>query len=113
MFNFLLFAGLVPTMIKILKMYTQILLCQKLKPELIPIKKKIKKYYKNTLAAINKINCFLFSGFYHIKALHLTQISVPQIADFRDIVTLSCSYNMGTHTLNSVKWYKNDMEFFR
>ncbi|XP_037026112.1 uncharacterized protein LOC119067308 isoform X2 [Bradysia coprophila] len=55
----------------------------------------------------------IFAGFNYITALQLTEISVPEIADFRDPVTLSCSYNMGSHTLNSVKWYKNNQEFFR
>ncbi|KAJ6639017.1 hypothetical protein Bhyg_11756 [Pseudolycoriella hygida] len=47
------------------------------------------------------------------KGLHLTNIVVPEVVDFRDTVSLSCSYNMGNHTLNSVKWYKDDNEFFR
>lgn len=53
------------------------------------------------------------SGCHQITALHLTDISVPDVADFRDTITLSCTYNMGNHALNSVKWYKDDMEFFR
>ncbi|KAH8242856.1 hypothetical protein KR032_002604, partial [Drosophila birchii] len=46
-------------------------------------------------------------------ALFVTDISVPEIVDFRDNVTLSCSYDMRGHTLNSVKWYKDHEEFFR
>lgn len=48
-----------------------------------------------------------------IQCLLVTDINVPQIVDFRDNVTLSCSYDISGHTLNSVKWYKNDSEFFR
>ncbi|EDW81723.1 uncharacterized protein Dwil_GK12214 [Drosophila willistoni] len=48
-----------------------------------------------------------------IQCLLVTDINVPQIVDFRDNVTLSCSYDISGHTLNSVKWYKNEMEFFR
>ncbi|EDW14400.2 uncharacterized protein LOC6572833 isoform X2 [Drosophila mojavensis] len=48
-----------------------------------------------------------------IQCLLVTDINVPQIVDFRDNVTLSCSYDISGHTLNSVKWYKNDGEFFR
>ncbi|EDW14403.1 uncharacterized protein LOC6572836 isoform X2 [Drosophila mojavensis] len=48
-----------------------------------------------------------------ISALFVTDISVPEIVDFRDNVTLSCSYDMSGHTLNSVKWYKDRLEFFR
>ncbi|KAH8268001.1 hypothetical protein KR018_004178, partial [Drosophila ironensis] len=45
--------------------------------------------------------------------MFVTDISVPEIVDFRDNVTLSCSYDMRGHTLNSVKWYKDHEEFFR
>ncbi|KAH8417619.1 hypothetical protein KR222_002821 [Zaprionus bogoriensis] len=48
-----------------------------------------------------------------MQCLLVTDINVPQIVDFRDNVTLSCSYDISGHTLNSVKWYKNDSEFFR
>ncbi|KAH8359782.1 hypothetical protein KR093_008873, partial [Drosophila rubida] len=54
------------------------------------------------LAAMQRSQCLL-----------VTDINVPQIVDFRDNVTLSCSYDISGHTLNSVKWYKNDSEFFR
>ncbi|XP_064552768.1 uncharacterized protein beat-Vb isoform X1 [Drosophila montana] len=56
----------------------------------------------NMLLAMRRIQCLL-----------VTDINVPQIVDFRDNVTLSCSYDISGHTLNSVKWYKNDSEFFR
>ncbi|KAG5671327.1 hypothetical protein PVAND_001530 [Polypedilum vanderplanki] len=46
-------------------------------------------------------------------SVHLTDIQIPEYADIRDIVTLSCSYRMGRNKLNSVKWYKDDREFFR
>lgn len=53
------------------------------------------------------------TGCQQTKGLRLTNIVVPEVVDFRDTVSLSCSYNMGNHTLNSVKWYKDDNEFFR
>ncbi|XP_030370382.1 uncharacterized protein LOC115621001 [Scaptodrosophila lebanonensis] len=56
----------------------------------------------HTLLVMRRIQCLL-----------VTDINVPQIVDFRDNVTLSCSYDISGHTLNSVKWYKNNMEFFR
>lgn len=46
-------------------------------------------------------------------SLQVTNIVVPPIVDVREIVVLSCSYNMGTHKLNSVKWYKDNQEFYR
>lgn len=45
--------------------------------------------------------------------IHLTEISVPVVADVKDSVNLTCMYRMGGHKLNSVKWYKDGMEFFR
>ncbi|XP_058822260.1 uncharacterized protein LOC131683892 [Topomyia yanbarensis] len=48
-----------------------------------------------------------------IRTLQLTEIIVPDVVDVRDTPTLSCSYDMGTHKLNSVKWYKDEREFFR
>ncbi|XP_055908393.1 uncharacterized protein LOC129943155 [Eupeodes corollae] len=53
-----------------------------------------------------------FDG-HQVCSLIVTDINVPGIVDFRDNVTLSCSYNMGGHKLNSVKWYKDENEFFR
>jgi hypothetical protein len=47
------------------------------------------------------------------KTLRITNIIVPPYVDVRDVVTLSCSYNIDTQKLNSVKWYKNDKEFYR
>ncbi|XP_055906663.1 uncharacterized protein LOC129941917 [Eupeodes corollae] len=61
------------------------------------------------------INLFvlLFSVYKHAGSLVVTDIYVPEIIDFRDNVTLTCSYDMDGHTLNSVKWYKDEKEFFR
>lgn len=62
---------------------------------------------------IHYYNKEISTGCHQIKALQLTDIAVPEVADFREVAELSCSYDMGTHALNSVKWYKNDKEFFR
>ncbi|XP_055617305.1 uncharacterized protein LOC129762789 [Toxorhynchites rutilus septentrionalis] len=56
---------------------------------------------------------FTLHHFKQIRALQLTEIVVPEVVDVRDTPTLSCSYDMGTHKLNSVKWYKDEREFFR
>lgn len=45
--------------------------------------------------------------------LRITKIVVPEITDHRDVATLTCSYDMGSNALNSVKWYKDSSEFFR
>lgn len=43
----------------------------------------------------------------------MTGISVPEMADLREAVTLTCTYEMGGTKLNSVKFYKEGSEFFR
>lgn len=48
-----------------------------------------------------------------VRCLHLVHVEIPEFADIRDVVSLSCSYNMGKTKLNSVKWYKDNQEFFR
>lgn len=48
-----------------------------------------------------------------VRGIELTEISVPEVADVKDTVNLTCTYHMGKHKLNSVKWYKDTMEFFR
>ncbi|XP_055715549.1 uncharacterized protein LOC129809616 [Phlebotomus papatasi] len=67
----------------------------------------------NRISFIFSLTLISLLGCRQIEALHLTDISVPRVADVRDTVTLSCTYNMGKHKLNSVKWYKDGSEFFR
>ena len=43
----------------------------------------------------------------------MTEITVPPAVDVKDRANLTCTYHVGGHKLNSVKWYKDDMEFFR
>lgn len=52
-------------------------------------------------------------GCHTISGMHLTDITVPEVVDFRHNIEISCEYNMNGKTLHSVKWYKDNMEFFR
>uniref|UniRef100_A0A336MLS9 CSON003441 protein n=1 Tax=Culicoides sonorensis TaxID=179676 RepID=A0A336MLS9_CULSO len=65
----------------------------------------------------NIIFCFLtiltINVIPRTQSLDLTDINVPQIVDVRDTVTLLCNYSMGRDKLHSVKWYKDDQEFYR
>lgn len=46
--------------------------------------------------------------------MRILQLSVPSIVDLQDEeITLDCNYDMGGEELNSVKWYKDEEEFFR
>lgn len=46
-------------------------------------------------------------------ALKLLKLDVPQWADLRNPVTLNCQFDTGGDSLYSVKWYKDEHEFFR
>lgn len=48
-----------------------------------------------------------------VQDITIKDIEVPEIIDFREIADLSCTYDIGNHTLNSVKWYKDGKELFR
>ncbi|RZF40169.1 hypothetical protein LSTR_LSTR012412 [Laodelphax striatellus] len=45
--------------------------------------------------------------------LNLTNFEVPSLAEYGSSVTLTCEFDVGSATLNSVKWYKEEHEFFR
>ncbi|XP_068081498.1 uncharacterized protein [Anabrus simplex] len=49
------------------------------------------------------------------RKLRLTEVRVPTLVDVRDAnATLECRFELGgTQGLYSVKWYKDDLEFFR
>lgn len=85
-----------------------------------PSKRNEKFFFSQFMFIIQWISNFPFHKPHEIflvlpntRTLHITNIIVPPFVDVRDVVTLSCSYNIGTQKLNSVKWYKNDKEFYR
>lgn len=47
------------------------------------------------------------------RTLRISKIIVPSFIDVRNVASLECIYEIGTRKLNSVKWYKNDKEFYR
>lgn len=54
---------------------------------------------------------FVFAG--SKGGLVLTKLVIPQWADLRSSVTLYCQFDTGGVSLYSVKWYKDDHEFFQ
>lgn len=56
---------------------------------------------------------FLFTVLPNTRTLRVSKIIVPPFIDVRNIASLECIYEIGNRKLNSVKWYKNDKEFFR
>lgn len=53
------------------------------------------------------------TGCQQIKGLYLLKMHVPAVADYRETVKLTCQYDMENTKLNSVKWYKDNKEFYR
>ncbi|XP_014278010.1 uncharacterized protein [Halyomorpha halys] len=48
-----------------------------------------------------------------ILSLELTELKVPRHANFGETVTLECLFELDRGSLYSVKWYKDEDEFFR
>lgn len=49
-----------------------------------------------------------------VTCVRILQLSVPSVTDLQEEdVILDCNYDMGGEELNSVKWYKDEEEFFR
>ncbi|XP_077290982.1 uncharacterized protein LOC143914591 [Arctopsyche grandis] len=48
-----------------------------------------------------------------ISCLKIVGVAVPTLADLRQPASLVCSYDTGQDDLYSVKWYKDDHEFYR
>jgi hypothetical protein len=40
-------------------------------------------------------------------------LKVPPVADIFQPATLTCEYDLGSGNLYSIKWYKDECEFFR
>ncbi|KAG8240320.1 hypothetical protein J437_LFUL000795 [Ladona fulva] len=62
----------------------------------------------------------LWNGFSHVSAasvssLRLLELKVPDAAELGESTTLECKFELGggEDSLYSVKWYKDDHEFFR
>ncbi|XP_067006885.2 uncharacterized protein [Anabrus simplex] len=47
------------------------------------------------------------------QTLVLRELRVPPLVDIRDNVTLVCRFDLGHERLYSVKWYKDEFEFYR
>ena len=56
------------------------------------------------------INLFLHSA----RALHITQVTFPEYVMFGQTITMVCEYTVGqSEYIDSIKWYKDNMEFYR
>ncbi|XP_077290321.1 uncharacterized protein LOC143914103 [Arctopsyche grandis] len=55
--------------------------------------------------------CWISAG--TCSSLKIVGVAVPPLADLREPANLACSYDTGQDALFSVKWYKDDHEFYR
>ncbi|RWS26542.1 uncharacterized protein B4U80_00272, partial [Leptotrombidium deliense] len=46
-------------------------------------------------------------------ALRITNLSIPHSIHSGESIWINCSYDLETDQLYSIKWYKNDIEFYR
>ncbi|XP_015905257.1 synaptogenesis protein syg-2 [Parasteatoda tepidariorum] len=51
--------------------------------------------------------------FQNVMCLKLREIVVPAVVIKGDSVWLNCTYDLGNETLYSIKWHKNNVEFYR
>ncbi|XP_054167088.1 endothelial cell-selective adhesion molecule-like [Oppia nitens] len=56
---------------------------------------------------------FLLIFAHSVVSLRLIMLDVPSPSYVGESVELTCSYDLGDDRLYSVKWYKNDVEFYR
>ncbi|GFR01535.1 uncharacterized protein TNCT_145051 [Trichonephila clavata] len=52
-------------------------------------------------------------GFSWSMSVSVTELRVPSMAVLGESVTLVCSYDLGNEELYVVKWYKDELEFYR
>lgn len=45
--------------------------------------------------------------------LRLTDVHIPRYMDLHQAAILTCNFDLGEGKLYSIKWYKDEFEFFR
>ncbi|GBN25292.1 hypothetical protein AVEN_185259-1 [Araneus ventricosus] len=65
------------------------------------------------LEALKKFDTWVFGGLAWARTVRVTDLVVPPAAVVGESVTLMCSYDLGNEELYVVKWYKDDIEFYR
>ncbi len=79
---------------------------------LVPLRKMWKK-----LANLNVSLSFVFSFILltvSVEALQITKVTFPEHAMLGQTITMMCEYTVGqSEYVDSIKWYKDNMEFYR
>lgn len=65
------------------------------------------------LVSLSLSLCFRFPALIGVSALRLIKVDVPGSVNIGDAVWLNCSYDLESDQLYSIKWYKNNTEFYR
>ncbi|XP_044733693.1 uncharacterized protein LOC123296297 [Chrysoperla carnea] len=81
----------------------------------------VQQYNRKYFSGVSTLLLFIVQLFSQVtviypektSGLRLIEMSVPTIADPRESMEISCTFDMGGEELNSVKWYKDEEEFFR
>lgn len=60
-----------------------------------------------------KLFVFFFAALVLTKAFRIVMLDVPSPTTLGESVELTCSYELDDEQLYSVKWYKNEVEFYR
>ncbi|PRD34039.1 UNVERIFIED_CONTAM: hypothetical protein NCL1_15819 [Trichonephila clavipes] len=70
--------------------------------------------YKCGLIETQGLHQYLVDGsLVMTKAFRIVMLDVPSPTILGESVELTCSYELDNEQLYSVKWYKNDVEFYR
>jgi hypothetical protein len=72
----------------------------------------ISKYMK-LWKLLSHLTCNMFFMTGSITCWKIVGVRIPPVADMRHPAILGCSYEEGDEGIFSVKWYKDDDEFFR
>lgn len=56
---------------------------------------------------------FIICTGYLTAGFKITEVSIPKYTDLRRTVQMSCKFDITRGKLYSVKWYKDEFEFFR
>ncbi|GFR06389.1 ig-like domain-containing protein [Trichonephila clavata] len=67
----------------------------------------------NILALLLIQNIFLQQLWNGVLCLHMMALEVPQFVISGEETTLTCVFDLEQDTLYSIKWYRDDLEFFR
>ncbi|KAG8184892.1 hypothetical protein JTE90_015707 [Oedothorax gibbosus] len=70
-------------------------------------------YFSAIMTLWEIFTCIIVQALVLTKAFRIVMLDVPSPTILGESVELTCSYELDNEQLYSVKWYKNDVEFYR